>query len=131
MIQANPNPNYHPHTIFQEALTHVSANVWVDHAGDQIVHAEARILSDIPFGAGLLGKVYRGGTVTIDQAEVAPGVWLTTHEQYDFSGRKFLFPFEQHQVIDFSHFRFVGVPKDALAMMQAELAGGNPSSGDP
>jgi hypothetical protein len=131
VIQANPNPNYHPRTIFQEALTHVSANVWVDHADDQIVHAEARILSDISFGGGLLGKLYRGGTVAIDQAEVAPGVWLTTHEQYDFTGRKFLFPFEQHQLIDFSQYLFVGPPKDALAMVQAELAGTKPVSGDP
>jgi hypothetical protein len=131
VIQINPDPNYHPHSIFQDALTHVSAIVWVDHTGDQIVHAEAKILSDIPFGAGLLGKVYRGGAVTIDQAEVAPGIWLTTHEQYDFSGRKFLFPFEAHQTIDFSQFQFVGPPKDALAMVQAELAEGKPVSGDP
>jgi hypothetical protein len=131
VIQATPNPNYHPHTIFQDALTHVSANVWVDYAADQIVHAEARILSDIPFGGGLIGKLYRGGAVTIDQAEVAPGVWLTTHEQYDVSGRKFLFPFEEHQVIDISHFRFVGPPKDALAMVRAELTEGKPANGDP
>jgi len=131
VIEANPNPNFHPHSILQNALAHVSAKVWVDHTGDQIVHAEARVLSDIPFGGGLIGKLYRGGTIVLDQEEVAPGVWLVTHEQYDFSGRKFLFPFEEHQVIDFSHFRFVGSPKDALAMAQAELTEAKPSNGDP
>ena len=131
VIQANPNPDFHPHSIFQDALAHVSAKVWVDHAGDQIVHADAKILSDIPFGGGFVGKLYRGGTVTLDQAEVAPGIWFTTHEQYDFSGRKFLFPFEEHEIIEFSQFRFVGPPKDALAMVQAELANSKPLSGDP
>jgi len=131
VIQANPNPDFHPHTIFQDALAHVSAKVWVDHTGDQIVHADAKILSDIPFGGGFVGKLYRGGTVTLDQAEIAPGLWFTTREQYDFSGRKFLFPFEEHETVEFSQFRFVGPPKDALAMAQAELANSKPASGDP
>jgi hypothetical protein len=131
VIEANPNPDFHPHTIFQDALAHVSAKVWVDHTGDQIVHADAKILSDISFGGGFVGKLYRGGMVTLDQAEVAPGLWFTTREQYDFSGRKFLFPFEEHETVDFSQFRFVGPPKDALAMAQAELANSKPASGDP
>lgn len=131
VIQVNPSPSFHPHSLFQDALTHVTANVWVDHTADQIVHADAKVLSDIGFGGGLIGKLYRGGTVSIDQAEIASGVWLVTHERYDFSGRKFLFPFEEHQQVDFSHFRFVGSPKDALVMVQAELANGKPASGDP
>lgn len=131
IIQASPNPNFHPRSLQQEVLTHVSAKVWVDHSTDQIVHIDAQILSDIPFGGGVLYKLYRGGTFALDQAEVTPGIWLPTHEQYDFSGRKFLFPFEEHVSIDFQKYQFVGPPKQALALVQAELAGAKSASGDP
>lgn len=131
IIQASPSPNFHPHSVRQDLLTHVSAKVWLDHSTDQVVHIDAQVLSDIPFGGGVLYKLYRGGTFTLDQAEVAPGIWLPTHEQYDFSGRKFFFPFEEHQSIDFSHYRFVGTPKEALALIQAELTDGKPTAGDP
>jgi hypothetical protein len=131
VIELDPNPNFHPHSMFQAALAHVSAKVWVDHQEDQIVRGEAHVLNDISFGGGILGKLYRGGIVSMEQAEVAPGIWLPTRYQYDFAGRKFLFPFEQHQTIDAGHYRRIGPPQEALAIVRNELATGKPFSGDP
>jgi len=131
VVELDPNPNFHPHSMFQSGLAHVSAKVWVDHQADQIVRGEAHVLSDISFGAGILGKLYRGGVVSMDQAEVAPGVWLPTRTQYSFSGRKFLFPFEQNQTIEASHYRRVGPPAEALTVIQSELSSGKPAFGDP
>ncbi|MGD0955811.1 MAG: hypothetical protein ABR953_03170 [Candidatus Acidiferrales bacterium] len=131
VVELDPNPNFHPHSMFQSALAHVSAKVWVDHEADQIVRGEAHVLSDISFGGGILGKLYRGGVVSMDQAEVAPGVWLPTRTQYDFSGRKFLFPFEQHQTIEASHYRRIGPPAEALPVIQSELASRKSAFGDP
>ena len=131
VVELDPNPNFHPHSMFQSALSHVMAKVWVDHQADQIVRGEAHVLSDISFGGGILGKLYRGGVVSMDQAEVAPGVWLPTHTQYDFGGRKFLFPFEQHQSVEASHYRRIGPPAEALPVIQNELSTGKVASGDP
>ena len=131
VVELDPNPNFHPHSMFQSALAHVSAKVWVDHQADQIVRGEAHVLSDISFGGGILGKLYRGGVVSMDQAEVAPGVWLPTRTQYDFSGRKFLFLFEQHQTVDASHYRRIGPPAEALTAIQRELSSGKTAFGDP
>jgi len=131
VIQADPNPAFHPRTIFQDAMLHVSAKVWLDHDSNQIVHVEAQVLSDIPFGGGVLGKLYKGGTFSLDQAEIAPGVWFPTRYQYDFSGRKFLFPFEEHQFIESSHYRRVGTPRETLAMIKSELANPSSAAGDP
>ena len=112
-------------------MTHVSSTVWVDHSSDQVVHFDAKILSDISFGGGLLGKLYRGGAFSMDQTQVAPGIWFPSHEEYDFSGRKFLFPFEERQFIDAREYRPVGSTKDVLAMIQPELAGNKGASADP
>ncbi len=127
----DPDPKFQPHSMFQEAFAHTTAKLWVDRTAQQIVHGEANVTSDIPFGGGILGKLYKGSVVSLDQAEVAPGVWLPTRYQYDFAGRKFLFSFDQHQVIEVSHYRRIGTPKEALQMVQNELSSGKTYSEDP
>jgi hypothetical protein len=122
VFELDPKPDFRPHGIFQEAFAHVVAQIWVDRETTQMAHGEAHVMSDVSFGGGILGKLYRGGVVSMEQAEVAPGVWLPTHYQYDYAGRRFLFSFEQHQSIDASRYRRVGKPSEALLMVQSELS---------
>lgn len=131
IFELKPNPKFHPHSMLQEALVHFTAKVWIDHDANQIVRTQARCIRDISVGGGILGKLYRGGVFDFEQAPVAPGVWLPTRYQYDFSGRKFLFTFEVHQVIESSHYRRVGPPQQALAAVKSEIAEGKSSYGDP
>jgi hypothetical protein len=131
VIELAPDPHFHPHSILEEALTHAKAKIWVDHDSDQLVRAEAQVTSDIWVGGGVLGKLYKGGTFVMEQSEVSAGVWLPTLYQFDFSGRKFLFSFEEHQSIQASHYRYIGSAKDALVIAQSELASGKLAVGDP
>jgi hypothetical protein len=130
-IQLEPNPQFRPHSLVTEILTHARAVIWVDPRTAQVARAEAEIIRDISFGAGILGKVYRGGHFEMEQAEVAPGVWLSTRYQYDFSARKFLFIFEQHDVTEVSRFRRLGTPAQALAVVRHELESKAVFNGDP
>jgi hypothetical protein len=91
-----------------------------------MVRGEAHITRDISFGGGILGKVYRGGVFSMEQAEVSPGIWEPTRYQYDFGGRKFVFSFDEHEVVEASRYRRVGPPKDALVVVQNELASSKP-----
>jgi hypothetical protein len=131
VIQLTPDPNFHPHSILEDALSHAYAKIWVDREEDQLVRAEAYINKDIWVGGGVLGKLYKGGTFSMDQAAVAPGVWLPTRYQFDFSGREFLFSVEKHEKIEVNHYRYIGSAKDALIVAQRELASGQPIAGDP
>jgi hypothetical protein len=131
VLQLDPNPNFHPHTTLQEAIGHVSAKIWVDHAQNQLVRAEARVIRDLSFGGGILGKLYRGGVFSIQQSEVAPGVWFPSRYQYDFTARKFLFTFEEHQFIEASRYRRIGSVRDALAVAKDELTSGKSLTADP
>lgn len=90
IFQVDPSPDFHPHSIAQDVLTRVTAKIWVDHATDQLVRGEAHVIRDLSFGGGILGKLYRGGVFSIDQAEVTPGIWLPIRYQYDYTARKFL-----------------------------------------
>ncbi|MGH9701223.1 MAG: hypothetical protein ACRD5R_17065 [Candidatus Acidiferrales bacterium] len=131
VLELDPSPDFHPRTLPEEAMTHVMAKVWVDHASNQMARGEARVIRDIPVGAGILGKVYRGSSFSLEQDEVAPGVWLPTRYEYDYSGRKFLFAFEQHQIIDVSGYRRDGPPQHALGIVRAELDGGKADASAP
>jgi hypothetical protein len=127
LFQLDPKPDFHPHSILQEALTHISAKIWVDRDSDELVRGEARITRGISFGGGILGKLYRGGVFSMDQSEVSPGIWEPIRYQYDFGGRKFLFSFAEHQIVEASHYRRVGPPKEALTLVENELASPNPA----
>lgn len=131
VFELDPNPDFHPHNVFQDALASATARLWVDHDADQMVRGEAHITRDISFWGGIIGKLNRGSVFSMDQEEIAPGVWMPTRYQYDFSGRKFLFSFEMHQLVEAGHYRYIGSTKDALALVQNELASGTMVSGDP
>jgi hypothetical protein len=130
VIELTPDPNFHPHSLFESALPHANAKIWVDRNADQLVRAEAHITSDLWVGGGVLGKLYKGGVFVMEQTEVSPGIWLPVRYRFDFSGRKFLFTFEEHQSIDAANYHYIGGPKQALAVAQSELASGK-GAGDP
>jgi hypothetical protein len=130
-IQLEPNPQFQPHSLVTEILTHARAVIWVDSQIAQMVRGETEIIRDVSFGGGILGKVYRGAHFEMEQAEIAPGLWLPTRYQLDYSARKFLFVFEQHDVTEISRFRRLGTPAQALAVVRHELASKAAFSGDP
>lgn len=120
-LQLDPNPAYKPTSRNTALFATARATVWVDEAAGQLVRAEAELVRDISFGGGILGKAYRGGRFVIEQAEIAPGIWLPTRYEYNFTGRKFVFGFEAHEVTDASHYRRIGPPKEALLAIRREL----------
>ena len=124
VIDLTPDPSFHPKNILQEAMRHITARIWVDRNEIQLARAEAHVTNDFSVGGGLLGKLYKGGVFSFEQVEVAPGVWLPMHYQFDYSARKFVFLVDEHQLIDVSQYRHDGPPKDAIILVQKELASG-------
>jgi hypothetical protein len=124
VLALEPNPSYVAQTMLENVLTHTRIKIWVDEVSGNIVHADAEIIRDVPFGGGLLGKLYRGARFSIDTAEIAHGFWAPTRVQYDYTGRKFLFVFEAHEITETTRYRRDGPPAQALALVRDELAHG-------
>jgi hypothetical protein len=116
-----PDPNYKPTTRLAAVFEHVRAVLWVDESQMQMARLEADIASDITFGGGIVGKVYRGGHFVMEQSEVAPGVWLPTLYTYDVDGRKFLFGFGVHERTGVTRYRRVGPPAQSIEIIRNEL----------
>jgi hypothetical protein len=131
VLELEPNPSFVSHSTVENVFTGARAKIWIDDASGHIVHGEAEIIRDISFGGGILGKLYRGGRFSLDNSEVAPGIWLPTRVQFDYSARKFLFTSETHEVTETSRYRRLGKPAEALAAMREELAHGASIPADP
>jgi hypothetical protein len=116
-----PDPGYKPTTRLAAVFEHVRAVLWVDESQAQMARLEADIASDITFGGGIIGKVYRGGHFVMEQSEVAPGVWLPTLYTYDVDGRKFLFGFGVHERTGVTRYRRVGPPAQSIEIIRNEL----------
>lgn len=121
-IQLNPNPAYQPRGDSTDWLIHARATVWIDPQAVQFVRADADIIRGISIGGGILGKIYRGGHFVMEQVPVAPGIWEPSLYQYDLAGRKFLFTFQLHEVTSLTHYRLIGSPEQALAVVRGDLA---------
>jgi len=116
-----PDPDYKPPTRFAAIFQHVRATLWLDESQAQFARLEGDIASDVLFGGGIAGRIYRGGRFVIEQAEVAPGIWLPSLYTYDVDGRKFLFAFGIHERTEVTRYRRIGPPTQAVETLRSEL----------
>jgi hypothetical protein len=82
-----PNPKFNPPDLETQVLTQMAGEVWVDPAHLRVVHLEGHLENDVDFGWGVLGRLYKGGSVAIDQSDVGGGIWRITHFKMTMSGR--------------------------------------------
>jgi hypothetical protein len=123
-LDYGPNPAFDSSLRFSGVYKQIWGKVWVDEASGYVVRLEAELRRDIPIGGGIVGKVYKGARVEIEQAEPAPGagVWLPTFRSYDIEGRKFLFPASYHRKVYASEYRRIGPPAEALSLLRNQQA---------
>jgi len=121
-IRMAPNPNFKPSSRETELFAHVEATLWIDEVSAHVARVVAELTSDFTVGGGLVGKAYRGSRMTIEQAEVEPGVWLPSLYQYDYSWREFFSTTEVHEHTEASHYVRIGPPAEALAFIRRELS---------
>ncbi len=122
-ISFEPVPGYKPSVRFGNVFRHIQGTAWVDEASGHVARLEAELFEDVSILGGIVAKLYRGGRLTLEQAEVAPGVWLPTHYSVDIDGRKFIFKSSVHEEIETRGHRRVGPPQEALALIQLDHPG--------
>jgi hypothetical protein len=125
-----PNPAYKPTSRSTSIFSKVHGFVWIDEAAGQLARVEGQVSDDISIGA-FLAKVYKGSHFMQERWEIAPGLWFPTYSQYDFEGRKLFMNFGIHERTFYSQYRRIGLPKEALPTIRAELDKLNSTDSDP
>lgn len=82
-----PNPAFDPPDLETHALTVMTGEIWIDPAKERVLRLEGHLQEDVDFGWGLLGRLNKGGSILIEQADVGDGRWRITHLQMSLSGR--------------------------------------------
>lgn len=82
-----PNPKFDPPDLETQVLTELDGEILVDREQQRVVRLEAHLIDDVDFGWGILGRLNKGGWITIDQTEVQEGVWRVTRFQMKMTAR--------------------------------------------
>lgn len=85
-----PNPAFRAPDLETEVLTAMTGEMWIDPAHERVMHLEGHLQQDVDFGWGILGRLYKGGWIRIDQADVGAGAWRIVQFQMQMSGRVFI-----------------------------------------
>lgn len=84
-----PNPSFSPPNVEARVLAAMSGAIWIDSTAARVVRLQGRLDRDVDFGWGIVGRLNKGGTIEIRQAEVLPGQWRTVRLTITMAGRVF------------------------------------------
>jgi hypothetical protein len=86
-LSFKPNPNFTPPDREGEVYHGMAGELWIDQRQERMVRLDAHLISDVNFGWGILGKLFKGGTIVVEQKDVGNGHWETTHMQLRLQGK--------------------------------------------
>ncbi len=85
-LSFKPNPSFHPPDREAEVYHGMEGELWLDQGQERIVKLDARLIDDVNFGWGILGKLYKGGTLAIEQQDVGHHHWEATQLKLNLTG---------------------------------------------
>jgi hypothetical protein len=85
-----PNPAFTPPDREGEVYHGMVGELWVDQAQLRLVKIDAHLISDVNFGWGVLGKLYKGGSILVENSDVGLNHWETIHMKLQLHGKLLL-----------------------------------------
>jgi hypothetical protein len=86
-LSFKPNPSFTPPDREAEVYHGMAGELWIDQQQERLVKLNAHLIADVNFGWGILGRLYKGGTIVVEQKDVGSGHWETTHMQLKLEGK--------------------------------------------
>ena len=118
-----PNPDFSPKDRETQMYRGMEGKVWVEPVHERIVQVQGKLVKDVSFGWGIVGRLNKGGIYEISQTQLSPGIWRITTLNVDVKGRMFFlnsFRFMRRE--SNSHFRAVSASLTYPAAVQTLLA---------
>jgi hypothetical protein len=86
-----PDPTFDPPSMESRVFAAMAGEIVVNKAQNRIQTIKGRLIRDVKFGWGFLGKMDEGGTFDVERRELAPGVWEITESHVQIHGHALLF----------------------------------------
>jgi hypothetical protein len=86
-LQFRPNPAFAPPDREGEVYHGMEGELWVDKGQLRLAKIDAHLISDVNFGWGVLGRLYKGGSILVQNTDVGMSHWETIHMKLDLRGK--------------------------------------------
>jgi hypothetical protein len=90
-LHFEPDPHFHPPTREARVFAGMSGDLVADNQQRRIHKMSGRLIHDVTFGAGLLGRLKQGSSFAIEQEPVGEGFWELTVIHVHLQGNALLF----------------------------------------
>ena len=84
-----PNPKFSSADLELLVLTAMTGTLTIDSTHQRIVRLEGHLQQDVDIGWGILGRLNKGGSIVVEQADIGGGVWRIVNFQIAMNGRVF------------------------------------------
>lgn len=120
-----PNPKFDPPDMETQVLTAMTGEIWIDPAQERVTRLEGHLDHDVDFGWGILGRLFKGGWVTIEQADVGNRQWRIVRFQLVMNARV-LFKTKSFDTLE-EESRFASLPPATSSAQAIEMLRGEPA----
>jgi len=104
-LSFQPNPSFDPPDREAQVYHGMAGELWIDREQERMVKLDAHLIADVDFGWGILGRLYKGGSILVEQADVGEHHWETTRMKLSLTGKALMIkPLSFQTTEDASHF---------------------------
>ena len=86
-----PNPSFDPPDRQAQVLHGMAGELWIDQKEERMVKLDVHLIADVEFGWGFFGRLYRGGTILVEQKDVGQDHWEQYNLRLNLTGKILMF----------------------------------------
>lgn len=86
-LKFKPNPAYSPPSTVEQILQGMNGDLFVDAKARRIARIDGTLFKDVNFGWGIFGRLDKGGTFQVQQADTGGNNWAITAMSLRLTGK--------------------------------------------
>ena len=119
-----PNEKFIPPDREAQVYHGMAGELWINCREKRMARLDAHLIADVNFGWGVIGRLYKGGTILVNQKDVGENHWETIHLGLNLTGKILMIhSVTFHTTEDSTNFRPVSntlTYQDAIRMLESE-----------
>jgi hypothetical protein len=90
-LSFTPNPGFSPPSHIEQVLTGMKGFLLIDPTSRRLARIDGTLFKDVTFGWGIAGRLYKGGSFVVQQADIGDGDWEITEMHLNITGEILFF----------------------------------------
>jgi hypothetical protein len=86
-LHFKPNPSYSPPSTVEQVLQGMEGDVLVDPSAHRLARIDGTLVKEVAFGWGIFGRLDKGGSFRVQQADAGDGNWVVTEMNLRMTGK--------------------------------------------